>query len=94
MIRRAARAFPLARLLLVVEAGMAVKRQYDRLDPAERRDLARILRASRGRPWTITPADRARLTQIARTLDPAALAREMSGLGTGRTLPGRGRRVR
>lgn len=65
-----------ARLLIVAEIALTLKRHLDLLDPAERRDLARIVRKSRGRPSNLTERERRRLGAIVSKLEPRDLAQE------------------
>lgn len=65
-----------ARLLIVAEIALTLKRHLDRLEPAERRDLARIVRKSKGRPSNLTDRERRRLGAIVSKLEPGDLARE------------------
>jgi hypothetical protein len=65
-----------ARLLIVAEIALTLKRHLDLLDPAEKRDLARIVRKSKGRPSNLTDRERRRLGAIVSKLEPRDLARE------------------
>jgi hypothetical protein len=67
-----------ARVLILAEIALAVKRHLDRLDDPERRDLQRIVRKSKGRPSNLSGRERERLAEIVSKLEPSVLAREVS----------------
>ncbi len=64
-----------ARILIVAEVVLTVKRHLDLLDPEEKRDLNRIVRKSRGKPANLTGPERERLVAIVSRLEPGDLAR-------------------
>jgi hypothetical protein len=64
-----------ARLLLLAEVAVILKRHLDLLDEGERGELGRILAKSKGRPSNLTGRERERLKAIVGKLDPGELAR-------------------
>jgi hypothetical protein len=67
-----------ARVLILAEIALAIKRHLDRLDGAERADLQRLVRKSKGRPANLTGGERVRLGEIVSKLEPSLLARELT----------------
>jgi len=65
-----------ARILIVAEVALTIKRHLDLLEPAERRDLQRLVRKSKGRPSNLSSRERDRLGSIVAKLEPGLLARE------------------
>jgi hypothetical protein len=65
-----------ARVLILAEIALAIKRHLDLLDAAEKRDLQRLVRKSKGRPSNLTDRERRRLGEIVGKLEPTDLARE------------------
>ncbi len=65
-----------ARILIVAEVALTIKRHLDLLDSPEKQDLQRIVRKSKGRPSNLTKRERDRLGQIVSKLEPVDLARE------------------
>jgi hypothetical protein len=65
-----------ARILIVAEIALTLKRHLDLLEPGERRDLRRLVRKSKGRPSNLSERERRRLGAIVSKLEPRGLARE------------------
>ena len=65
-----------ARILIVAEIALTIKRHLDMLEPVERRDLQRIVRKSKGRPSNLNSRERERLGSIVAKLEPTLLARQ------------------
>jgi hypothetical protein len=65
-----------ARILIVAEIALTIKRHLDLLEPAERRDLQRLVRQSKGRPSNLSSRERERLGAIVAKLEPGLLARQ------------------
>jgi len=80
ILTRALYALPWMRLVLVAQALMSTKRHYDKLTPAERADLKRILAESKGRPKNVSQKDRERLRVLVANMEPGSLARDLVGL--------------
>jgi hypothetical protein len=71
-IRRAAKAFPLARMLLIGELAVLAGRHIARLDAGERSRLLFLLRKGRGRPGALDDGERAELFELIARVDPQA----------------------
>lgn len=65
-----------ARILILAEIALAIKRQLDLLDSEEKSDLQRLVRKSKGRPSNLSRRERERVGEIVDKLEPAELARE------------------
>lgn len=65
-----------ARILIVAEVALTLKRHLDLLEPDERRELGRLVRKSKGRPSNLTERERRRLGAIVSRIEPRDLARE------------------
>ena len=65
-----------ARILILAEIALTIKRHLDLLEPDEKGDLQRLVRKSKGKPSNLTPRERRRITHIVSKLEPADLARE------------------
>jgi hypothetical protein len=65
-----------ARVLILAEVALVIKRHLDLLDARERDDLQRIVSKSRGRPSNLSGRERDRLGAIVAKLEPSDLARE------------------
>src|SRR5256885_759050 len=69
----------LAPWLLLFEMLRAGRAHWDRLDPADRHQVADIMRRSKGDPRRLTAADRAELRALARRMHLVRLAASMGG---------------
>lgn len=65
-----------ARVLILAEVALAVKRHLDLLDRKEKEDLQRLVRKSKGRPSNLSTTERERIKAIVGKLEPADLAKE------------------
>lgn len=65
-----------ARVLLLAEVALAIKRHLDLLDSEDKAELQRLVRKSKGRPSNLTRRERGELGRIVAKLEPADLARE------------------
>lgn len=65
-----------ARILVLAEVALAIKRHLDLLDEREKRDLQRLVRKSQGRPSNLSKRERERVGEIVNRMEPADLARE------------------
>lgn len=61
---------PLAKLLAAGEVAMMAGRQLQRLDPAERRRLVRLLSESRGRTSSLSEGESEELRALVAKLEP------------------------
>ena len=71
-----------ARVLILAEVALAIKRHLDLLDADEKDDLQRLVRKSKGRPSNLSRRERERLGRIVGKLEPSMLAREVSVAAT------------
>lgn len=72
-VKRVSRGVPVARLLLVAEVGILARRHLIKLDPAQRRRLLTLLVRARGRPRSLTAAERREFLYLAARLEPRLL---------------------
>ncbi|MHB8242457.1 MAG: hypothetical protein ACYDHN_10745, partial [Solirubrobacteraceae bacterium] len=68
--KRLGGALPIGRLLLAGQVALMAGRHLGRLDGGQRRRLARLVRRSRGRPSTLTAAERRELAALVARLEP------------------------
>lgn len=66
---------PWARALAIAEIALVVKHHLDRLDPGEGTELRQLIVKSHGRPGNLTSAERSRVYELVRKLEPGAFAR-------------------
>ena len=69
---------PWARALAVAELALLVKRHLDRLGPGEGIELRDLIVKSKGRPGNLTQAERSRIYELVRKLEPGAFAKSAS----------------
>jgi hypothetical protein len=67
-------------LLEVARAAPLLKGHWDKLTPAERNQLQRLVRKSKGRPSNLTLVERATLRRLVRKLEIARLGRDLAQL--------------
>lgn len=77
-----------ARLLILAEIALSLKRHYDLLDAAEKSELQDIVRKSKGKPSNLSSRERERLKHLVSKVEPIDLAKEAAS----GTLLGRKRR--
>ncbi|MGI8633650.1 MAG: hypothetical protein ACR2NA_14055 [Solirubrobacterales bacterium] len=92
MIRRAAKAMPVGRLMLLAQAAVQAKRHYDLLTPVERKRLLALIGDSKAMPWRMSSEDRSELFRLVQKMEPARFGQSV--VGAGGAIPGRGRRIR
>jgi hypothetical protein len=68
-------------IVLLAQAAVAARRHWNLLDPRERRELARLVRASKGRPDRLTKKEREELRRLVVKLDLLTLGRTLAGFG-------------
>jgi hypothetical protein len=73
--KAAARMSPLTRAILIGEIALTVKRHIERLDAGEPTELRALIVKSRGRRKNLTPAERKRLLELVRKLEPGQFAK-------------------
>jgi hypothetical protein len=67
-------------LLEVARAAPLLKGHWDRLTPAERRQLQRLIRKSKGRPSNLNLVERATVRRLVRKLELGRLGRDLTTL--------------
>jgi hypothetical protein len=72
-VKRLSRGAPVTRLLLLAEVAILAQRHLSKLGPAQRRRLLTLLVRARGRPRSLTAADRAEFLYLAARLEPRLL---------------------
>jgi hypothetical protein len=65
---------PLLKLLAAAEVALAAREHVRRLSPQERRRIATLIRAGRGRRRSLTEAERAELAALIAKVEPRLLA--------------------
>jgi hypothetical protein len=73
--RTAAKLTPWARMIAIGEVALTLKRHVDRLDAGEPNELRALLVKSRGRRKNLTPAERSRVLELVRKLEPGQFAK-------------------
>jgi hypothetical protein len=69
-VRREIRGVPLARLLVIAELGLMASRHLRRLDAGQRARLFSLFIRARGRPRSLTPAERIEFLGLLARLEP------------------------
>ena len=64
------------RILVLANVALAIKRHLDLLEAGEKRELADLVRRSKGRPSNLSKAERDRLRGLVEKVEPTDLARE------------------
>lgn len=64
------------RILVLANVALAIKRHLDLLEAEEKRELADLVRRSKGRPSNLSKAERTRLRGLVEKVEPTDLARE------------------
>jgi hypothetical protein len=72
-VKRLSRGVPVARLLLVAEVAILAQRHLGKLEPAQRRRVFALLIHSRGRPSSMTAAERREFLFLVGKLEPRLL---------------------
>ncbi|HEU4978631.1 MAG TPA: hypothetical protein VFT42_07040 [Solirubrobacteraceae bacterium] len=76
--------FPLARrvpILILAQAAMALRDHWNLLEAKERKELARLLKESKGRPGALSKKEREELRRIVGKLDVLTLGKRVAGFG-------------
>jgi predicted ArsR family transcriptional regulator len=71
-----------ARVLILAEVALTIKRHLDLLDAREKSELQRLVRRSKGRPSNLSRRERERLGAIVSKLEPSELAKEAAVAAT------------
>ena len=64
------------RILVLANVALAIKRHLDLLEAGEKRELAGLVRRSKGRPSNLSKAERDRLRGLVEKVEPTDLVRE------------------
>lgn len=86
---KAARAIPLARLVVAGKIVLLAREHWHRLEPAERRRLIRLVREGHGRPSNLSPRDRDELARLIHKADPWLFTRLVAQRFSPVPIPGR-----
>ena len=65
-----------ARVLILAEVALAIKRHLDLLDAEEKADLQYLVRKSKGKPSNLSKRERQRLSDLVSKVEPSDFARE------------------
>jgi hypothetical protein len=65
-----------ARILILAEVALTIKRHLDLLDASEKSELQRLVRKSKGKPSNLSARERRRISDIVAKVEPSDLARE------------------
>lgn len=63
--------------LVLIQAALAARERWAVLEPAERTELARLIRTTRGRPANLTPLEKAELRRLIGRLDLPGLGKDL-----------------
>jgi hypothetical protein len=66
---------------VLLQLAMTAHRHWQRLDAAERRRLAELLKKSQGRPDRLTTKERTEIRELVAKLEPREFARSVVPLG-------------
>ena len=67
-----------ARVLILAEVALAIKKRLDLLDATEKRDLQDLVKKSKGKPSNLSKRERQRMTAIVAKLEPTELGKEVA----------------
>jgi hypothetical protein len=67
--------------VMVIQLAMTLRRHWKYLTPAERTQLAGLIKKSRGVPTKLSPKERADVRRLVRKLEPFAIARSVAPIG-------------
>ena len=70
--------------LLVIHCALAARDHWGALEPADRAELARLLRTTRGRPSNLTVREKSELRRLVGKLDLPGLGKDLMPLATKR----------
>ena len=65
-----------ARILILAEVALAIKRHLDLLDADEKDDLQRLVKKSKGKPSNLSARERRRLSELVSKVEPSDFVRE------------------
>jgi hypothetical protein len=67
--------------VMVIQLAVTLRRHWKFLTPAERAQLAGLIKKSQGVPTRLTPMERADVRRLVRKLEPFAIARSVAPIG-------------
>ena len=67
--------------VMVFELAVTLRRHWRRLEPAERAELATLIRKSQGRPNRLDASERQRVRRLVAKLEPGQIARSVVPIG-------------
>ena len=67
-----------ARVLILAEVALMVKKHFDLLDAEEKKELQRLVTKSKGKPSNLTRRERQRLSTLVEKVEPSDFAREFA----------------
>jgi len=67
--------------VMVFELALTLRRHWRRLEPAERAELAALIKKSQARPMRLDATERVRVRQLVAKLEPAQIARSVVPIG-------------
>ena len=78
--------------VMVFELAVTLRRHWRRLEPAERAELATLIKKSQGRPNRLDASERQRVRRLVAKLEPGQIARSVVPIGRRARTRGRGGR--
>jgi hypothetical protein len=67
--------------VMVLQLAITLRRHWKYLTPAERSELAGLIKKSQGVPTRLTPTERADVRRLVRKLEPFTIARSVAPIG-------------
>lgn len=67
--------------VMVFELAVTLRRHWKRLEPAERAELAALIKKSQGRPARLDAGERVRVRRLVAKLEPGQIARSVVPIG-------------
>ena len=67
--------------VMVFELAVTLRRHWKRLEPAERAELAALVKKSQGRPGRLDAGERVRVRRLVAKLEPGQIARSVVPIG-------------
>ena len=67
--------------VMVFELAVTLRRHWKRLEPAERAELAALIKKSQGRPGRLDAGERVRVRRLVAKLEPGQIARSVVPIG-------------
>jgi hypothetical protein len=67
--------------IMVFELAVTLRKHWKRLEPAERAELAELIRKSQGRPSNLSTSERTKVRRLVAKLEPGKIARSVVPIG-------------